>query len=145
MEQDEVYTMERGRTYVHDKCGAGTRVSGTDFRDICDPFHYCSGTYCVGCQRLFPLRAFVWENSGESLTAYRSRLRKEVPMSKKVWFLIMPLLCGLIGGLIGYFVVKGNDPFEAIGIGAVAGLAIGYFVACWLVPVLGGITFYERQ
>lgn len=53
--------------YVHNKCGAVTRMTRSIAETYArDPYFY-SGTYCVNCRTHFPLDQFTWDNSTEKV------------------------------------------------------------------------------
>jgi hypothetical protein len=120
------------RAYVHQHCGQATVVSGNDFSRLVNPFAFVSATYCVSCQGAFSLAAFSWEDTGESILAYRRRMRRMAPLSFKLCgWVVGPLLSGLIGAAIGWLFT----PQEAKGpiIGGLMGLLIA---AGFLMPLL---------
>lgn len=57
-------------SYVHQKCGAVTRMSNTIAETYArDPFFY-SGTFCCACRAHFPVGAdgeFVWDGTEEKV------------------------------------------------------------------------------
>jgi hypothetical protein len=120
------------RPYIHDRCGQVTVVSGNDFTRLVNPFTFVSQTYCVGCQGFASLRSVAWADTGESIAAYRRRLRGEAPQSLKLvgWFL-GPLAALLLGAGIGWLFTPKD--FKGPLIGGLLGLvlAVGF-----LMPVL---------
>ena len=111
------------RTYVHDRCGNATVVSGNDFESLANPFAFCSGTMCVACNKAFPLKQFVWADTGETITARRSRLRGATSPAQKLFsMLVGPLIFGLIGAGIGYLIKPARPSYMAGG--AVGGIAL---------------------
>lgn len=52
-------------SYVHQKCGVLTRMSGSIAETYAREPHFYSGTFCVGCGSHFPVGEdgeFVWED-----------------------------------------------------------------------------------
>jgi hypothetical protein len=94
-----------GRVYVHSRCGGQTHVSGGDYTHICDPFWPCTGTYCCTCSTFVPLNSVSWADTGETITAYRSRMRAETPGPVLAWRYGLGLLPGaLLGVAIGLLI-----------------------------------------
>jgi hypothetical protein len=70
------------RVYVHRRCGGATVVDGDDFAALCNPFSIAKETYCCTCQGFDELSAFTWEDTGESISQYRQRMKRLVPDGK---------------------------------------------------------------
>ena len=113
------------RAYVHRKCGQVTLVSGDAFDRLSNPFAFVARTACAGCQRDVWPGTVVWEDTGESIAAYRRRLRRAAPLSLK--------LCGwgtgpLLGAAAGW-AVGPHDISKPI-LGAFIGfIAVTFFLA----------------
>jgi hypothetical protein len=67
------------RAYVHYGCGTETIISGGDFKQICNPLTLCIETYCCGCSDYVTLQTVAWTDTGETIAAYRNRLRAATP------------------------------------------------------------------
>jgi hypothetical protein len=120
------------RVYLHIDCETGTQVSGFDYVRLSDPFSMIVGeTFCCGCGTHFPLGAFVWEDSGETITEWKRRKRSEAPGLLIVFrFFLFPLIGGVIGGVLGHVIGKANevpDPKGALILGILGG-AILFFL-----------------
>jgi hypothetical protein len=66
------------RRYRHRDCGGITEISGDDYVRLECPFRGCSGTYCASCCKFVSLNAVEWEDSGERISDYRSRVYASV-------------------------------------------------------------------
>jgi hypothetical protein len=104
-EDDRPRRAKDSRTYYHPRCGGRTQVGGDDYCHICDPYRFSSGTYCCTCEGFVPLREVEWDDTGETITKYRRRMRRETPAPLASWQLGLGaafggLLCGGIG-LVG--------------------------------------------
>lgn len=124
------------REYVHQKCGGTTTISNgasdQDFTNLSNPFAPVGATFCSGCGTHFPLREFVWEDTGEGVQEFRERHLAELrgkagPFAR---FLLAPTGCltfllvgAALGAGIGFVAVIG--PIW----GAVAGAVVGVVVA----------------
>src|SRR5438093_4430661 len=110
------------RVYVHPDCGGGTKVSGYDFYRVADPFEFVSSTYCAGCSRYVGLGSVKWEGRKDSIRAWRRKMRAKAPLSLKLFrWVIAPVVCGLLGLLIG--LVAADEKGKALA--AIIGLVIG--------------------
>jgi hypothetical protein len=119
------------RTYLHERCGGATLVSGENLEWLLDPFLPCSGTFCAGCRRTAGLGAFRWEDTGETIAARRKRLRKMCPPTVKVWgWLLGPLAVAAVGALVGWLMIR--RPIE----GPVAGALVGALPAAAVMPTV---------
>src|SRR5437588_9962979 len=103
-----------GREYVHTRCGGATRVSGGNYRHICDPFWPCASTYCCKCAGFAGLGEVQWANTGETVADYRRRLARGTPMLVKAWrygvgFLIGAALGAPVGLVIALIVQAGQQ------------------------------------
>lgn len=126
-------TPRNSRAYIHTECGQGTVISEEDFDRITNPFGLTLGTYCAGCGGISSLDYVRWEETGETVSDYRSRLSSIFP----AWLMWLPywlaLVAGLIAAIIGLF-NRGNTPFENyvlltyFCVGIIAGLVLGFVV-----------------
>jgi hypothetical protein len=140
------YTPLRGRIYIHEKCGEGTRVPDSDFVGLCNPFEPCMGTMCASCGGPDDLKNFVWEETGEKLSDYRKRLRQDAPAFYSLWsWLISPSIGAAIGAAIGIFVVKDKPALDG-GIGALIGATVMFlFIGPRILSVMAGDYFYSKK
>jgi hypothetical protein len=126
-----------GRVYVHRRCGGHTKVSGGDYTHICDPFWPCTSTYCCQCSGFAPLSEVRWADTGETVAAYRRRVRSETPAMIQVWRYGVGLVPGgLAGAILGLLVALLTDaPNKSL-----AGFAIiGGLIGAFLIYLLGTI------
>jgi hypothetical protein len=136
-----------GRVYVHHGCGGQTRVSGGDYTHICDPFWPCTGTFCCGCSNFVPLGEVSWTDTGETVSAYRRRMRAETPAVVKVWRFGGGLVVGAaLGVLIGFLValaarVPRDRSTGFIIVGALVGAFLVYYLGTVLLNRLLGIDY----
>lgn len=139
--RNELNTTKRDRrTYIHEQCGQATEVSGFDFVRVANPFFFAMGsTVCCQCGPV-SFGEVAWNDTGESVAAYRRRLR-----SKRIWvWLFWPVLiaAGAFGGVM--FGMRDNadrpDMLAAAGgMGAFIGLVVAYFV----VPIVFQIAIFR--
>ena len=129
------------RTYIHEDCGCATTISGFDFHRVANPYFMVMGsTVCAQCGPV-SLGSVRWEDTGESLAKYRSRLRSRIPW---VW-LFWPLLLA-VGACAGWSYGMANNPNRAdmvwagVGGGAAAGVVLAYFV----VPIVSLIALLRN-
>ena len=52
-------------SYVHEKCGAVTRMNQAIAETYARDPKFYSGTFCVGCRAHFPLDQFKWDGTNE--------------------------------------------------------------------------------
>ena len=123
------------RAYVHQRCEGATTISNgeadQDFTNVSNPFSAVGATFCSGCGSHFPLREFVWADTGEGVQAFRDRhlaaLRGQVgPLDR---FLISPAGClsflfggAALGAAVGFAAALG--PAWGAAAGAVVGLVV---------------------
>lgn len=125
-----------GRVYIHKVCGEGTVVTGGDFVGICNPLSPCQGTFCASCQDFDRLNKFVWEETGETLSAYRKRLLKNTSPMVRFWWVPAVALGGILGAIIGPIFVENKMimmPISAVGGMALMFFGIGPMIMC-MVP-----------
>jgi hypothetical protein len=129
--------VRRRRAYVHPQCGGTTIVSGDDFTRLANPFTFVSQTYCASCGSFVGLGSVEWEDTGETISAYRSRLRGEAPLGMKLLgWVFGPLGGAAIGALIGW----ACTPREVLG--PISGGVVGLFVvAAFLMPLLSSLVW----
>jgi len=51
------------RKYVHKTCGTATVIGQSIAETFARDPKFYSGTFCVGCQKHFPLDEFIWNNT----------------------------------------------------------------------------------
>jgi predicted Zn finger-like uncharacterized protein len=115
------------KVYTHRKCSGSTSISDDIVRMITsDPFWFISSTYCCGCQGFVGLGEVKWEETGETLAAYRARLRRSTPAG----LIALRFLPGpVIGAVVGVIIAAGaKNPAGGIIGGLLAGTLVGYFV-----------------
>jgi hypothetical protein len=119
--------------YCHEGCGGHTKVS----RDIVamivsDPFRPISSTYCSGCGRFVSLHSVVWDDTGETVAAFRARLRWDMnPLLVLLRVVLGPLFGTVLGGIGGVLIAAERPAF-----GALAGCAIGFLVGYFLIGLV---------
>jgi hypothetical protein len=124
------------RTYVHLGCKGRTVVSGWAFAAICNPIamRRVISTICSACQREDLIDRFVWDDTGESISDYRTRLRSLVPQEfkkRRSLRYCCLVLCTLGGGAVPVW-LYGDDA----GLGIFAGLIIGFITGLLLRSVI---------
>jgi hypothetical protein len=120
------------RAYIHQACGGTTVVSGNDFSRLANPFAFVSSTVCATCKTAASLGTFSWADTGESLTAYRRRLRRTAPLALKICgWVVAPLVALALGAGIGWLVAR--QDIKGPIIGGFLGLLIG---AGFVMPLL---------
>jgi len=109
------------RQFVHDKCGATTRmpddmVSGY----LANPHRYNDWAFCSKCDGFVPHRECHWSGTGEKLDAYFARLKAAVPAPLATAWLTYaaPLVLAVLGGLLGELAGR-------MWLGALIGLGLG--------------------
>lgn len=137
------YTLEKGRIYIHKKCGESTCIAEGDFAGLCNPFEACLGTICATCGRPDALKNFKWADTGESVVAYRKRLYDASPPFYRLWtYAISPLLGVILGGTIAALFFQKNLVTD-FAIGAVVGVPLMFFiVGPKVIRLLAGNRFY---
>jgi hypothetical protein len=114
------------RPYVHKRCGEVTVVSGNDFRRLANPFDFVPQTYCVACEEMVGLDTVAWDDTGETISRYRRRLRAAAPVSLKLFsWVICPLGGAALGAGAGWLFTTHR----------VTGAFIGAFVGLVVTPL----------
>jgi hypothetical protein len=119
------------RPYRHSPClrkpqGTETVVSGHDYTHICDPFWPCSSTFCCGCSSFVPLDSVVWTDTGETIAAYRKRLRAQTPRFVGLWRMGLGFFLGAaLGAIACKLMFRGDDLKELAGFLLVLYVAVG--------------------
>jgi hypothetical protein len=137
--RDSPPRLPTARAYRHQQCGSLTEISGNDFLRLANPFSVVGQTICCTCQRAIPIRQVTWADTGENVATYRKRLRRAMPLGRRLFFSCLGSIIGAIAGflcgyLIGFLIIGpvGNRPWwmQASGliggtIAAFAGLQFG--------------------
>jgi hypothetical protein len=119
------------RSYHHRPCirkpqGTETVVSGHDYTHICDPFWPCSSTYCCGCSDFVSLDSVVWTDTGETVAAYRKRLRAATPRFVRLWRTGLGFFLGAaLGAILCKLLLRGDDIRELANFLLVLFVAVG--------------------
>lgn len=126
----------KSRGYSHDQCGKGTVVSGADFAQVANPFLRADETVCAGCGDIVSLRNVRWQDTGEPISAYRSRLRGM--FAKQRWIgAAVGASFGLLVLPIVFFALPNMTPDAfTIGAGLLMGPGIGLIVGWFYLPAI---------
>jgi hypothetical protein len=89
----EVFKRE-SRVYVHDACGKETEISGIDFYELCDPYDITLATRCAHCG-IVSLQSVSWKDTGETVSAYRERVRRATELVLGHSPLVLSTFCAL--------------------------------------------------
>lgn len=137
-----------GRVYEHLGCGGATQITEGDFTGLCNPFQPVSRTYCASCGRSVGIDDVAWADTGESISDFRSRMRRKSPswLSAMDW-VIGPVIVMSVASLLCLVFIK--DPGTLFGAIAAA-VIVGPF-GWWhlIMPDLGrlssGIEYRNQQ
>ena len=144
-------TASIGRIYLHEVCGHLTRIRGKDMIALCDPFQHVSSTVCSGCKKRDDVSRFRWRDTGESISAFRRRMRDECPVLCKLWIVILaPLSAAIIGvdlvGQIRQFVELPANYWIEIPLGIlIVAPAFCRFIAPRLIQALISPSFHQQK
>ena len=140
------YTYHQGRVYVHKTCGGETRITEQHFAGLCNPFEPCSGTICAACGMIDSTKGFNWADTGELVSEYRKRLRREASGVAMLWaYLLSPAIGAAIGGWVGITFFNKAPTTDAL-LGGGIGVALMFFlVGPKILTVIGGKQFYTKQ
>jgi len=143
MARTDAEIIDRGRVYIHSKCGQGTCVNEHHFVGLCNPLSLCTGTYCATCEGFAPLHEVAWENTGETLRDYRKRLLKSVPLFWRLWGMGLAAVVGAgLGAAIGYLIKA--DAASTIG-GAAGGAVFFYMLRVGMMSPFVDTKFYRKK
>jgi predicted nucleic acid-binding Zn ribbon protein len=122
------------RSYVHSTCGEVTTVNGDEYLGLCSPMMLWLAvlpqrTMCVHCNKAAPLDQFAWEDTKETLAAYRSRLRGTMSPVKWVGVYVFRVLLILLGVTAGILVGHAASGVQLAIFLAFIGLCVGIFAA----------------
>ena len=84
-----------GRTYVHDKCGNGTHITGSAFSAVASGYSRVRMTMCAACNKYDYLCNFSWADTGggtHRLPPARQTLHAALGEDLHVG---LPILCGI--------------------------------------------------
>src|ERR1700682_1175133 len=112
------------RQFVHEKCGAATRMPDDMVAGyLVNPHRYNDWAFCSKCDGFVPHRECHWAETNEKLDAYFGQLKTVVPApSAAAWlaYAAAPVLAGG-GSAIGYAAGGGYG----LWVGLLAGLGLG--------------------
>ena len=95
------------RAYEHKSCHAITVASGDDLVRLECAFRPLDGAYCCRCQSFVYLDEVRWADSGETISAYRQRLKKSVGFWRGLY---LTLFCNAYQGAINLHLDKRGRP-----------------------------------
>lgn len=140
------YSLQKGRTYIHSRCGEATCVSGNDFAGLCNPFAPCLGTVCAACGGPDSVGKFSWADTGESLSEYRKRLRRKSPVFFRLWAWLFSPLIGAGGGAAVAVPLFNKNLLADAAIGAgIGALAMFLFIGPKILGLIAGDRFYKSR
>ena len=112
------------RQFVHEKCGAASRMPDDMVAGyLVNPHRYNDWAYCSKCDGFVPHRECRWTETNEPLDAYFGRLKATVPApAAAAWlaYAAAPVLTAAGAG-IGYLAGGGYG----LWVGLLAGLGLG--------------------
>jgi hypothetical protein len=139
------YSLDSGRTYVHKTCGAPTIISGKDFARLCNPFATCLGTMCASCGGIDSTNNFHWQDTQESVSDFRKRLRRNSPKATLYTWILAPVLGAVVGGtLAAMFKSPHVNQLVSVIIFAAFGVFILYLIAPEITGIVAGKRFYDQ-
>ena len=95
------------RAYEHKSCKAVTVASGDDLVRLECAFRPLDGTYCCRCQDFVDLDEVRWADTGETISAYRRRLKKSVGFWRSLY---LTIFCNAYQGAINLHLDKHGRP-----------------------------------
>jgi hypothetical protein len=95
------------RAYEHKSCHAVTVASGDDLVRLECAFRPLDGTYCCRCQTFVGLDDVRWADTGETISAYRRRLKKSVGFWRGLY---LTVFCNAYQGAINLHLDKRGRP-----------------------------------
>lgn len=118
------------RAYVHVRCQSSTEISGPEFSSLSDPLVGMIRTYCAGCDEMFPLDEFMWEDTKERIPAFYARHAARVPP-----------LGRMLGSRQGMFALAGVGALLGLLLGIVIGVLAGWLVGSIMIllGIIGGL------
>ena len=116
---------KESRTYQHLSCKEHTTVSEGDHEYVTHVFCHPYETYCVACEKHFPVEEFRWSNTKERLTDYYSRYQSMFSDSEK-------------------FICRGSFSLgtaaASLLLGAVVGFLVGYLLSGLTFGIVGAVV-----
>jgi hypothetical protein len=127
-------TAREARVYKHRKCGGRTTVSGMALVYMTHIFDHPDRTECEECNDTFPMREFVWDDTGEGLADYYARYAgrfqgKDRFLGSNSVVMTMLALGVLLGGIAGFWIGRGWGRLAmvvSIGLGAMLVGLVGF-------------------
>jgi len=95
------------RAYEHESCHAVTVASGDDLVRLECAFRPLDGTYCCRCETFADLDEVRWADTGETISAYRRRLKKSVGFWRGLY---LTVFCNAYQGAINLHLDKHGRP-----------------------------------
>jgi hypothetical protein len=95
------------RAYEHKSCKAVTVASGDDLVRLECAFRPLDETYCCRCQTFVGLDEVRWADTGETISAYRRRLKKSVGFWRSLY---LTIFCNAYQGAINLHLDKRGRP-----------------------------------
>lgn len=129
------------RVYQHDRCGKNTEVTNEHLRAIYDPYKDVRRTYCVICKDYYPLDEFKWVETGETLSAFRKRLKRmlspqQYAMQKRLqWGSAIAALA--VGAFLGWYVPGIIWKIVAVVVGTPVSLFVFLFISAIVEDAMG--------
>lgn len=137
----DYYDIHEGRVYIHKNCGQATCINNEDFVGLCNPLYYSRGTFCAYCERPDTFDRFVWDDTGETISTYRDRLKRNAPAWMQNWRLLAIGLGIFLGIAFIPIAAKGAAPQLS---DIIVAMLLGVFASYMLFPQIMGF-FREHQ
>lgn len=135
--RDDSETGPYTRVYIHDACQQGTAVGDSSFTHVVNPFRVVTASICAKCDAV-SLKSLRWEDTGETVAAFRSRMWRLTPVYVKlIHFLLIPGLLGLLGAAaVPGDVIEGSALWIARA-ACFAGVYLVMLLILWITPLAG--------
>ena len=95
------------RAYEHRSCHGVTVASGDDLVRLETPFRPLDETYCCRCEKFVTLDEVRWADSGETISAYRRRVKRSVGFWRGLY---LTIFCNAYQGAINLHLDKRGRP-----------------------------------